>query len=178
LLQQWILPRRAVLEIQKLLDNSDETITLIFGKDTLFVKTSGLNAGFKLIEGKYPDYRRVIPKKSPFCLRVSKEPLKEALNVVHPVLTTKDKGMTFFLSADRIKIKAMNAENQEVSADINLLSSNAQEDLKISFNMSYIYDFVAHAKGQEISFLYQDANSGVVLSSEADTQYVVMPLIL
>ncbi len=176
--RHWILPRRAVLELQRLFEIDHENLTISLTKDTLFVSAQDTIASFKLIEGKYPDYRRVIPKKQPYRVRLAKEIFKEALLTVAPVLSSRDKAVTFFLGEKDIKIKAISAENNEVISVVSLLEGSLSAEIKISFNLNYILDFVNHVKGDELAFSFQDSNSGVVLSCSQEEQYVVMPLIL
>jgi len=171
-----ILPRRAVMELIRLLDNEDYPLVFSFSRETAIIGFNDLEFSFKLIEGKYPDYRRVLPKNLPYKLTLERDQLKEALALVAPVLSSKDRGVTFNFTKEGLEIRAMNSEHHE--ATVSLRSENTNPNTKIAFNLNYISDFIAHTKAKLLTLEYQDASVGVIFSHEGHSCYVVMPLIL
>jgi len=171
-----ILPRRAVVELIRLLDNEDYPLVFSFSRETATIGFDDLEFSFKLIEGKYPDYRRVLPKHLPYKLTLDRDQLKEALALVSPVLSSKDRGVTFNFTSAGIEIRAINSEHHEVMVSLDARNTNVST--KIAFNLNYIADFISHTKAKLLTLEYQDASIGAIFSHEGHSCYVVMPLIL
>ncbi len=171
-----ILPRRAVLELIRLLDNEEYPLVFSFSRETATVGFDDLEFSFKLIEGKYPDYRRVLPKSLISKIVIDRDQLKEAIALVSPILSSKNRGVTFSFSQEGIEIRAVNSECHEVMVGLNIKNSNPS--VKIAFNLNYISDFISHTKAKILTLEYLDASVGVIFSHEGHSCYVVMPLIL
>jgi len=171
-----IIPRRAILELVRLLDQSDDLIDFGITKDIADVRFEDLTITFKLIEGKFPDYKRVIPKKLKYRAIFDRDDLKSALATVAPILSNKDRGVVFHFSGNSVKLHATNSDQQEVA--VLLKTDQVFDEMKIALNSSYVADFIAHIKGKLLTMEYLDPSVGVVFSQDSSGCYVVMPLIL
>lgn len=171
-----ILPRRAVIELIRLLDYEDYPLVFSFSKDIATIGFDELEFSFKLIEGKFPDYRRVLPKNLSYKVQLSRDRLKEALALVSPILSSKERGVLFHFSDKGLELRAISSEHYEATTFIDMHTES--ESVTIAFNFNYISDYIAHSKAKELTLEYQDASLGVIFSSEVGSSYVVMPLIL
>jgi DNA polymerase-3 subunit beta len=169
-----IIPRRAVLELLRLLDAVDRDIVLNFCPQTLDFTVEDLSFCCKLIEGKYPDYKRVLPKDLPYKIQVDRDDMKQALALIQPILSNKDKGISLNFSKGKIEIKAINNENEQVK--VALKAQGEAPNLKIGLNISYLHDFITNAKSKNFSFSLRDDSVGIVMTQEGPGFYVVMPL--
>lgn len=171
-----IIPRRIVLEVMRLLSDTDEEGIFYFSEETAHLALGQTTLCCQLVDGKYPDYRRVLPKELPHEIRFEREAFKQALSLVQPILSAKDKGVLFEFLGDRMVIKAVNTENDQVKAWLPL--ETPIENVRIGFNLNYIVDFIGVSKDPFFTMKFKDDSAGVVFSSEKSSYYVVMPLIL
>ena len=118
-----ILPRKAVLELSKLLSADDEDINLMIGPSYIEVKTDNLSFSSKLIDGKYPDYDKVFPTGNPLPVEISKDLLQAALSRASVLSNEKYRGVRFQLSENKLKLTANNPEQE-----------SAEEELSVSYN--------------------------------------------
>jgi DNA polymerase-3 subunit beta len=174
--ESLILSRRAVIEILRLLSDHDEEGLFYFSAETAYIVLGQTTFSCQIVDGKYPDYRRVLPKELPYEVRFEREAFKQALSLVQPILSAKDKGVLFEFLGNKMVIKAVNTDSDQVKAWLDLESPI--ENIKIGFNLNYIVDFIAFSKSPYFSMRFKDDSAGVVFSSEQSSYYVVMPLIL
>lgn len=172
----FIVSRRVVLEILRLLSETQDEAMFYFSSDTAFVVLGETSLTCQLVEGKYPDYRRVLPKELPYEVEFDRETFKQALNLVHPILSTKDKGVRFEFLGDKMLIKAVNTESDQVKAWVPITTQ--VDNVKIGFNLNYIIDFISVTKDPIFRMKFKDDSAGVVFYSDQSSYYVVMPLIL
>lgn len=171
-----ILSRRVVLEILRLLSDADDEGMFYFSSDTAYIVLGQTTLSCQLVDGKYPDYRRVLPKDLPYEVRFDREIFKQALNLVQPILSSKDKGVLFEFQGNKMLIKAVNTESDQVKAWLDL--ETPVENVRIGFNLNYVIDFIAVSKDPVFTMKFKDDSAGVVFHSEQSSYYVVMPLIL
>lgn len=171
-----IMPRRIVLEMMRLMSDTDDEGIFYFSEETAYLALGQTTLSCQLVEGKYPDYRRVLPKDLPHEVRFEREAFKQALSLVQPILSNKDKGVLFEFLGDKMVIKAVNTENDQVKAWLPL--ETPIDNVRIGFNLNYIVDFIGVSKTPFFTMKFKDDSAGVVFSSEQSSYYVVMPLIL
>jgi len=191
-----ILPRKAVLELQRLLGelkralpNQNHAITLNVGREFLqvilpFSDTNSEPASpqilvaftARLIDGKFPDYRRVMPSATTKVARIPQEQLANVLRRVAILSNEKSRGVIFeFLGNQDLEIRASNAEQDEAREKLSIAYSG--EPLEISFNVAYLLDVLNVLQG-DIEFHMSQANSSVLVHQLNDSQheYVIMPM--
>jgi DNA polymerase-3 subunit beta len=169
-----IVPRRAVLELIRLMDADQSFIRLSFNAQTAVFSFKDMQFVCKLIDGKYPDYKRVLPKELPFKVQVEKDEMKQALSQIQPFLSAKEKGFNLVFMDNQIEMKAQNSFNEIIK--VSIPCSGAVPNMKIGFNLSYLNDFIASQKGKEFSISLKDDSVGVVFEDDLNGFYLVMPL--
>ena len=174
--QQVIVPRKGVLELVRLLDNEEENVKIQIGSNNIRAITSGFVFTCKLVDGRFPDYRRVLPKNADKQLISSRGELKQAFSRAAILSNEKFRGVRLNMNQNLLKITANNPEQEEAEEllDVNF----AHEELEISFNVSYVLDVLNTLKCDNIRISLSDANSSALIEDEQSDQalYVVMPM--
>lgn len=174
--KQVIVPRKAVHEITRLLDSSDETLTLQFGQNHIGIQTSELTFVSKLIDGRYPDYHKVIPGEQAVQVKLEGSEFQKALSRVAILSSEKHRGVR--LNADKIvRVTAHNPEQEEAQEEITAVQHSGPS-VEIGFNVSYLIDAVSALGDRPILFTLNDPNSSCTVRP-IDNQhplYVIMPM--
>jgi DNA polymerase III subunit beta len=173
-----IIPRKAVLEMQRLFEEGEEPVRLIFGKSHLVVVTAQMTFLSKLIEGKFPDYQRVIPQQGQSFL-LAREPFRQALLRASALFSDKYRGVGLQFQSQALKILAVTSDKDEVEDEIEIPYQGPS--VEIGVNASYLLEYLQIMKADEIRvrFSHPDevllfqANEEVTQSSHL---YVVMPM--
>lgn len=174
--KQVIVPRKGVQEIMRLLDNSDELIEMQLGVNHLCVKTNDFVFTSKLIDGRYPDYTKVVPHAESKQLKLPRESFRETLSRVAILSSEKYRGVRLSLGNKMLQVTAHNPEQEEAQEEIS--ADYMGEGLEIGFNVNYMMDAITALQSEFVNFGLNDPNSSCVLSSP-DTrypQYVIMPM--
>ncbi len=171
-----IIPRKAINELQKILEDSDTEIDVYVADNQISFSFRNINIISKLIEGKFPDYQRVIPTKHSKHIEIDRELFAGALQRAAILTTDKFKGVRVILSSDQLRISSTNAEQEEAQEDLGVTYKG--ELLDIGFNVQYLIDVLTNIKVQNIKLSLEDQNSSALISTDAieDYRYVVMPM--
>jgi DNA polymerase-3 subunit beta len=174
--QEVIIPRKAIIECQRLLDDSDSLVTIELASNQARFRFGQVELLSKLIEGKFPDYQRVIPAQHQKIVPINRELFLGALQRAAILTTDKFKGVRLTLSAGSLKISSTNAEQEEASDDIEVAYQG--ESVDIGFNVQYLIDVLSNLKADTIHIALQDPNASALITSESDPEfkYVVMPM--
>lgn len=174
--QEVILPRKTVLELARLLDDSDAEVEVEIGAGQARFVFSGVIIKSKLIDGKFPDYTRVIPKNHPKLIKIKRSVLQDALQRAAILTSDKFKGVRWILADGSLKISCNNNENEEAQDELDV--DYKGEALDIGFNVQYLLDVLNNLQVVEIECALGDANSSVLITEPGkdDFQYVVMPM--
>ncbi|MCE2573025.1 DNA polymerase III subunit beta [Motilimonas eburnea] len=178
--QSIIVPRKGVLELIRLLDNDDQALQIQIGSNNIRAITAGFTFTCKLVDGRFPDYRRVIPDNGDKVLSSGREELKQAFARAAILSNEKFRGVRLTLSENLLKITANNPEREEAEEILDV--SFPPHDLEIGFNVSYVLDVLNTLKCERIKFTMRDANSSALIEADeaaeqgADAMYVVMPM--
>jgi DNA polymerase-3 subunit beta len=174
--KQVILPRKGVLELSRLLIEEDESIHLAFGDTHLRATNQAFTFTSKLVDGKFPDYDRVLPKGSDKEVIAERDVLKQALARAAILSNEKYRGIRMQFNAGDLRIVANNPE-QEEAEDVVAIEYNG-DTLEIGFNVSYLLDIMNVVSGPKVKFSLLDANSSALLEDNDDgnSLYVVMPM--
>lgn len=171
-----ILPRKGVLELQRILEEDDETITLILSAQHLRITTNNVTMTSKLLEGKFPDYDRIIPQNGDKVVMAKRSLLKEAFLRASALFTDKSRGVKLRITPGCLNILATNTELDEVEEDVEVDYQGA--DLEIGFNIKYLIDFLSVIEDEHIKFTFTNANSSARVEgvNDVDRVYVIMPM--
>lgn len=174
--KSFILPRKGVLELAKLLTDQDEIITLELGGNNFKAHLPELVFTSKLIDGRYPEYKKVFPRNPDKKIICSCDELKQSLSRVAILSNEKFKGVRLFVENNQLKITANNPEKEEAEEimDVNYTF----EALEIGFNVTYLLDILNSLRCENIQILLSNAASSVQIENlnDAATSYVVMPM--
>mgnify|MGYP001379043042 FL=1 len=171
-----ILPRKAVLELAKLLSPGENEVNLLIGPSYVEVKTDNLSFSSKLIDGKYPDYDKVFPTGNPLPLEIDKETLQAALSRASVLSNEKYRGVRFQLSANKLKLTANNPEQESAEEELNVDYSGT--DLEVGFNIGYLLDVLNSIEGNSVNFEFYGEDSSCIIKEKGseDDVYVIMPM--
>jgi len=174
--QEVIIPRKTILELQRLLEDSDAPVTIDLAASQVRFSLGNIALISKLVEGKFPDYQRVIPSGYTKSFIISREILLHALQRVAILTSDKFKGVRCILSDDSVKISSTNADQEEAQDEIEIEYRHGPLD--IGFNVSYLLDGLNNLKNENIEISVGDANSSALITIPGDEQfkYVVMPM--
>lgn len=174
--KQVIVPRKGVQEMMRLLADSADAVEVQIGTNHLRAQTGDLIFTSKLIDGRYPDYTKVIPHSQSILLNLPREAFKETLSRVAILSSEKYRGVRLSLSSKGMRITAHNPEQEEAQEEVS--TDYAGDGMEIGFNVNYMIDAISALHGEQIVFGLNDPNSSCTLSSP-DTrhpQYVIMPM--
>ena len=171
-----ILPRKAVLELAKLLSPGETEVNLLIGPSYVEVKTENLSFSSKLIDGKYPDYDKVFPTGNPLPLEIDKEILQAALSRASVLSNEKYRGVRFQLSKNKLKLTANNPEQESAEEELNVDYSGT--DLEVGFNIGYLLDVLNSVEGNSVNFEFYGEDSSCIIKEKGseDDIYVIMPM--
>lgn len=174
--QEVIVPRKTVLELQRLLDDSDEPVTIEIGANQVCFTLKNVTLVSKLVEGKFPDYQRVIPTGYTRTFLIPREALLQSLQRVAILTSEKFKGVRCILADDVVKISSTNADQEDAQDEIQI--EYAHDALDIGFNVSYLLDVLNNLKTENIQVSLGDANSSALFTVPGNEsfKYVVMPM--
>ena len=174
--KQVIVPRKGIQELHRLLEDDAATVTVEIGTNHIRITTDELRFTSKLIDGRFPDYNRVIPKDANKSLVIDREVLRQALTRTSILSNEKYRGIRLNLSKNNLKIQAHNPEQEEAVDELEVTYDN--EPLEIGFNVTYLLDVLAAVDSDAVEFLLSDANSSALIHKPGidDYRYVVMPM--
>ena len=183
--QEVILPRKTVLELQRLLkdDKGDKNssgesapIEMCFAGNQAKFNFGGMEFITKLVEGKFPDFNRVIPKNHKNHVTLGRAPLLASLQRAAILTSEKFKGVRLAFEAGALKIAASNAEQEEAKEELEI--DYAGDTIEIGFNITYLMDVLANLDQEMVMVSLQDSNSSALLTvpEQPGFKYVVMPM--
>ncbi len=174
---QIILPRKGVLELSKMLDDSDESLSFVFSSNHIRVQFHQQTLTSKLIDGKFPDYDRVLPTTAGFKLVGDTEDLKQGLMRTAILSNEKFRGVRLQFSENKIVAVANNPEHEEAEEEI--LVSYTGDSFEIGFNVSYLLDVLNTIRTPQVDLYLSSPDSSCLITPSADdtgSKYVVMPM--
>jgi DNA polymerase-3 subunit beta len=174
--QEVIVPRKTVLELAKLLADSEQEVAVELSATQASFAFGGVELVSKLVDGKFPDYTRVIPAGHKNKLSIGREILRQALLRAAILSNEKFRGVRWVLTDGSLKIVSSNTEQEEAEETIEVAYRG--DSLDIGFNVNYLLDVLNNVAGSDVECLFGDAASSALMSfpSEADFKYVVMPM--
>ena len=174
--QEVILPRKTVLELARLLGNVDEPIEMRFAGNQAKFTFSGLEFVTKLVEGKFPDYNRVIPKNHKNHITLGRATLLASLQRAAILTSEKFKGVRMNFAPGVLGIASSNAEQEEAKEELEI--DYGGDSFEIGFNVGYLMDVLANMGQDMVTVSLHDANSSALITNPEfeGFKYVVMPM--
>lgn len=171
-----IVPRKGVLEVARLLDDSEETVEVALGSTHVQLRSAQFTFTSKLIDGKFPDYERVLPQGGDKVMFGPKLELRQAFTRASILSNEKYRGVRLLLSDGLLTIVANNPEQEEATEEV--LVDYSGEEMEIGFNVSYLQDVTNVIDSDSIKFTLANSNASALIEepSEGDSMYVVMPM--
>ncbi len=174
--QEVILPRKTVLELQRLLKDDDSAIEMRFANNQAKFNFAGMEFVTKLVEGKFPDYNRVIPKNHKNSVVLGRAALLASLQRAAILTSEKFKGVRVNIEPGLLKIASSNAEQEEAKEEIEVDYSG--DAIEIGFNVTYLIDVLANSGQEMVKLELQDSAASALFSlpEQPGFKYVVMPM--
>lgn len=173
--QQVIVPRKGVLEMQRLLGTEGEA-QITVGSNHIRAEIGDVRFTSKLIDGRFPEYGRVIPSAPPRVVVADREVLRAALQRTAILANEKYRGIRLALKKNQLTLQAHNPEQEEAEEQVEV--NYRGDDLEVGFNVSYLLDAIAAIDGNEVELGVTDGNSSCLVRSPgaSSNRYVVMPM--
>ena len=174
--QEVIIPRKTIIELQRLLEESDEPVQLDIAGNQVRLTFADIELVSKLVEGKFPDYTRVVPKGYKNDFTIDRERLLRSLQRAAIMTSDKFKGVRCVISPGSMKISSTNADQEEAVDELEI--DYGGDSIDIGFNVSYLLDVLNNLKCDNVNIALGDANSSALITipDNADFKYVVMPM--
>ncbi|WMS86034.1 DNA polymerase III subunit beta [Pleionea litopenaei] len=174
--QQAIVPRKGVLELSRFLASVDEDIQLSISANHIRASSNHFSFTSKLVDGKYPDYEKVLPRGGDKLVVANKNALKESLQKASILCNEKFRGVRFNLQPGLVQIHSNNPEQEE--AEIELEIDYSGPELEIGFNVNYMLDVLNTTQSEQVKLTFSDANSSLLVEEVegSSSVYVIMPM--
>jgi DNA polymerase III subunit beta len=174
--QEVIIPRKTVLELGKLLGDSEDPVTIDILSNQIRFRFANVELVSKVVDGKFPDYNRVIPTGHAKRIELARPELLAALQRAAILSNEKFRGVRLVLGAGQLKIICTNSEQEEAEEELEV--DYKGDALDIGFNITYLLDVLQHVSVDRVLLAFGDSNSSalVTLPDRDDYKYVVMPM--
>ncbi|MBI2992919.1 MAG: DNA polymerase III subunit beta [Gammaproteobacteria bacterium] len=173
---QVIVPRKGVLELIRLLKDIDESLRLQLSRNHIRVDLGEMRFTSKLVDGKFPDYEKVIPKEGPSPIIAGREMLRQSLTRASILSNEKYRGVRITLGKNMLKALAHNPDQEEAEEEIEVKYGG--EDMEVGFNVSYLLEALSIIRSDNVRITVTDPNASALILPEASSRckYVVMPM--
>ena len=174
--QEVILPRKTVLEMQRLLSDKEGAIEMQFASNQAKFSFDGMEFVTKLVEGKFPDYNRVIPKNHKNSIVLGRTALLATLQRTAILTSEKFKGVRLNIDPGSLRVASSNAEQEEAMDELEI--DYGGEPIEIGFNVTYLIDVLTNMDQDMVQVDLADSNSSALITIPENTnfKYVVMPM--
>ena len=174
--QEMILPRKTVLELNRLLVDTDDALHITLASNQVRFSFGNIVLVSKLIDGKFPDYERVVPASLKNHMNVGRQTLMQAMQRAAILTNEKFRGVRVVLGQNSLKLIAANAEQEEAQEEIEVDYNG--DPIDVGFNVGYLLDVLNNTQTDEIQWSFNDANSSALITVPGNDRfkYVVMPM--
>jgi DNA polymerase-3 subunit beta len=174
--QEMILPRKTVLELNRLLVDTDDQLNITLTPNQVRFSFGSVVLVSKLIDGKFPDYERVVPATLKNHMKVGRQTLMQAMQRAAILTNEKFRGVRVVLGDNSLKLVAANAEQEEAQEEVEV--DYAGDAIDVGFNVGYLLDVLNNIHADEIQWSFNDANSSALITLPGNDRfkYVVMPM--
>ncbi len=173
---QVIVPRKGVLELARLMTDENATVSIVLGQNYIRATTADFTFTSKLVDGKFPDYDRVLPRGGDKQIIGSRQLLRESFNRASILSNEKYHGIRIQLEQNLLRVQANNPEQETAEEEVSIEYEHGSLD--IGFNVSYLLDVLGVMTAANVRITLSDANSSALLqeADNEDSSYVVMPM--
>jgi len=173
--QQVIVPRKGVLELQRLMSGEGD-LSIELGTNHIRIQLEGIRFTSKLIDGRFPEYDRVIPQDTSNAMSADRGLFKSALQRTAILSNEKYRGIRLIIRDNNMVLQAHNPEQEEAEEELEIQYDG--EEIEIGFNVNYLLDALGAIESDEITLALVDGNSSCLLTEPGkdDCKYVVMPM--
>lgn len=173
--QQVIVPRKGVLELQRLLGSEGE-LTIELGSNHIRIQLAGIRFTSKLVDGRFPEYERVVPEDTSNQLIADREAFRGALQRTAILSNEKYRGIRLVIKSGSLLLQAHNPEQEEAEEEVEITYDG--DDIEIGFNVNYLLDALGGIESEEVALAVVDGNSSCLLRDPGndESKYVVMPM--
>lgn len=174
--QEVIIPRKTILELQRLLEDIDDAVKIDIASTQVKFTFGQVELVSKLVEGKFPDFQRVIPKGHKNTFAIGRDELQRSLQRAAILTSDKFKGVRFVMDPGQLKIMSTNADQEEAQEELEIAYQGDSVDM--GFNVTYLLDVLANLKVDMLEVSVGDASSSALITipENDDFKYVVMPM--
>ena len=171
-----IIPKKTIYELSKLLSEIDDNVEILISSNKVIFFIGNIVFISKLIDGSFPDYKRVIPQNNNNILKINREILLSAVDRVSTIANDKSPVIKFKLLKNILNLNTVNNENSTASEDLKINYDG--DEVEIGFNSKYIMDIVNNLEDEEISINLKDNTSPIIALENSNTNlvYVLMPM--
>jgi len=175
-IKQVIVPRKGILELVRLLDNTEAPVKISLGSNHIRLEFDSLKLTSKLIDGRFPDYNRVMPDEGGNILIADRDQLRQSLVRASILSNEKYRGIRMILDKNLMRLEAQNPDHEE--ADVELEIDYKGDDIEIGFNVNYMLDVLNVTSSDMVQAALRDSNSSFLLTfpDQTDCKYVIMPM--
>ena len=173
---QCIVPRRTVMEMLRLIPDNEESIRIEISTAEIRITWSNITLSSKLVEGKFPDYNRVIPVNNNNIFVIKRDVLLGALKRTAILANAKLRGVKWELKNNTLTVQSTNSDQEEAQDVLDIDYTGI--DIEIGFNLLYLQDVLNNLRSEEVQFALH-SNTGAMLVTMPDNssfKYVVMPM--
>ena len=175
-IKQVIVPRKGIQELVRLLDDSDTPIKMFLGSNHIRAEIGDIRFTSKLIDGRFPDYNRVIPDDGKNVITADRNSLRQALVRASILSNEKYRGIRLVVEKDLLQLQAQNPDQEE--ADVEVEIDYNGDSLEIGFNVNYMLDVLNVTDSATVKAALRDSNSSCLMTypEHPDCKYVIMPM--
>ena len=173
---QIIIPRKTILELIKLLDDSKNNVEIHLSKNQATFSFNNINLITKVIDGKFPDYNRVIPAGNEFQFEINRLELLSSMQRASILSNEKYRGIRMLVEKDHLKLLSNNSEQEQAEEEMEITYNG--QSIDIGFNVTYLIDVLTNIQSEKLSFAFKDSSSSclITIPKNDDYKYVVMPM--
>lgn len=173
---QVIVPRKGIQELLRMLEDRDSPVEIAIGSNHIQIRLPDLWFTSKLIDGRFPEYQRVIPRGGDKIVKANREALRQALTRTSILSNEKCRGVRLLLTNGTLKMQAHNPEQEEAEEELEVQYRGG--DMEIGFNVTYLLDALAAIPSEGIELEMTDGNSSALVQGQDNSpyRYVVMPM--
>lgn len=171
-----IIPRKTVLELNRLLSDTEDEVDIELAANQIRFKFNHVELVSKLIDGKFPDFERVVPPSTKNNFTVSRSTMQQAMQRAAILTNEKFRGVRLVITNDSVKIVAANADQEEAQDEVEI--QYAGDPLDIGFNVAYLLDVLSNTSAEMLEWGFNDNNSSALVTIPGNNsyKYVVMPM--
>ncbi|MBF0146218.1 MAG: DNA polymerase III subunit beta [Magnetococcales bacterium] len=176
-LREVIIPKKAVYEMRKVLEEDQDALEIIMGAAHIqFIKPE-LTLVSKLVQGRFPDYRRVIPSQNSIRLNMDRQELDSVVKRISVLSHEKSRGIRMHVHGSLMKVSSNNPEQEAGEEEISVQFSS-EDPFAIGFNARYLRDILTAMEGTEVCFVFKDDESPALVfdPNRNDALFVLMPM--